>query len=117
MSKIITSDMNGLLNPQKDPYWDSPISRREVQEAVNQLAINDKRLADQNDTSNLVLNFLCEKANFTRQEIETWVESKKALLAKIKAGHEVAVAGGDLGRGASIAPATPAPEAPNEVQA
>ena len=106
MGKIIASDMNGLLNPQKDPYWDAPITRREVQEAVNQLAINDKRLADQNDTSNLVLNFLCEKANFTRQEIETWVEAKKALLAKIKSGHEAQVSGS--------APATPAPEAPSE---
>ena len=108
MGKIIASDMNGLLNPQKDPYWDAPITRREVQEAVNQLAINDKRLADQNDTSNLVLNFLCEKANFTRQEIETWVEVKKALLAKIKAGHAEAVAG------QVSEPAAPAPEAPSE---
>jgi hypothetical protein len=91
MGKIISSDMNGLLNPQHDPYWDASISRREVQEAINQLAINDKRLADQNDTSNLVLNFLCEKANFTREEIETWVEGKKAILAKIKAGHAKAV--------------------------
>lgn len=87
MAKIIQSDMNGLLNPQHDPYWDAPISRREVQEAVNQLAINDNRLSMQNDTSNLVLNMLCEKLKLTREEIDIWVAEKAAVLKKIKEGH------------------------------
>lgn len=87
MSKIIYSDMNGLLNPQHDQYWDSPISRREVQEAVNQLAINDNRLSMQNDTSNLVLNMLCEKLKLTREEIDIWVAEKAKVIEKIKAGH------------------------------
>lgn len=96
MSKVIESSMNGLLNPQHDSYWDAPITRREVQEAVNALAINDKRLAMQNDTSNIVLNMLCEHLKLTREQIDIWVAQKKEIMEKIKAGHAQAEASANL---------------------
>jgi len=74
------SPKDGLMNVPHDPYWDVPISRREVQEAVNQLAQNDAALAAQNDTSNIVLNYLCEKIGIERKEIDAWAAKKKLIL-------------------------------------
>lgn len=91
MSKIITSP-SGIVTPAHDPYWDSPITRREVQQAVNDIAYNEKNLNDMLDTSNIVLNFLAEKVGVTRAEIEVWVEKKKVQIAEVRAAQAKATA-------------------------
>lgn len=87
---------DGLLEPPHDAYWDAPITRREVQEAVNQLSENDRVLSLQNDTSNLVLNYLCEKANIKREELDAWVAEKQKLIVMVKAGILKPDASGEL---------------------
>ena len=81
-----TPSVDGLLQRPHDPYWDAPITRREVQEAVNQLATNDHNLSLQNDTTNLVVNFLCEQLGVKRETLDKWVEEKKKIIEMVKAG-------------------------------
>lgn len=83
--------VDGLLKPPHDPYWDGNITRREAQAAVDQLSQNDKALADQNDTTNLMVNFLLEKLGVTRAEADAWIAKKaeeinrrKAMLLKME---------------------------------
>lgn len=76
--QLLDNSADGLVQPAHDPYWDAPVTRREAQGAINDLAVNDKNLAMQNDTTNIVVNFLCERLNITRAEIDAWVEKKKA---------------------------------------
>ena len=86
----------GLLQRPHDPYWDSSISRREVQEAVNQLAENDRVLSMQNDTTNIVMNFLCEKIGVKREEIDKWVAEKKKVIEMQQKGILKPDENGDL---------------------
>jgi hypothetical protein len=84
MSSIII-DPNGAgnsgLKQAHHPYWDAPITRREVQQAVNDIAENENALQNMCDTSNIVLNLVCEKLNITRAEIDVFAERKKAEIA------------------------------------
>jgi hypothetical protein len=76
---------NGLLEVPHDPYWEGPISRREVQEAVTQLAADNKALVDMLDTTNIMINFILEeKLQLKREELDAWVNKKKAQLARQK---------------------------------
>lgn len=79
MSKIIT-DSSGLVKQPHDPYWDGPITRREVQGAVNALAMNDKELFLQATTARFIINMYAEKLNITPGELQAWVDQKKAEL-------------------------------------
>jgi len=93
MGRILT-DSRGLIDQPKDPYWDSPLTRREMQIAVNQLSENDMALTNMCDTASIVLNFICEeKLNVKREELDAYVEKKKAeMLAQIvarKAAEEI----------------------------
>ena len=91
MGKIIT-DARGLISQPRDPYWDAPVSRREAQKAVNDLALNDQELTNRCDTLSIVLNFILEdKLGIKdRKELDAFVEKKKAELAKIEAQMEAA---------------------------
>lgn len=74
-------DPNGSgIRHARDPYWDAPITRREVQQAVNDISLNENALQNMCDTANIVLNFLCEKNGVTRGEIDAYVAKKKAEI-------------------------------------
>lgn len=77
MSSIIL-DSSGILKQPKDPYWDAPLTRREAQKAINDLAYNEMELTNRSDTASIVLNLLCEKLNVTRGELDAYVAKKKA---------------------------------------
>lgn len=79
MSRIIT-DSSGLVKQPHDPYWDGPITRREVQGAVNTLALNDNELFLQSTTARFIMNLFAEKLNVTKGELEAWIAQKKAEL-------------------------------------
>lgn len=79
MTQIIT-DPSGLVKHPHDPYWDGAISRREVQGAVNTLALNDKELFLQATTARFIMNLFAEKLNVTAGELQAWVDQKKAEL-------------------------------------
>ena len=101
----------GFLQRPHDPYWDEPITRREVQEAVNQLAENDRVLSMQNDTTNIVMNFLCEKIGVKREEIDKWVAEKKKVIEMQQKGILKPDENGDL---KAVMPPESAPAATQE---
>ena len=75
-----------LLQRPHDPYWDSPLTRREAQRMINKLAANDSELMGMSDTAALILNYLCEvKLKVKREDVEVYVEAKKLQLAEARA--------------------------------
>jgi hypothetical protein len=73
-----------LVQAPHDPFLDGPITRREVDQAFIMLS-------QQDDTTNLMVNFLLEKIGVSRQEMEAWVKAKadeinrqRALLARMQ---------------------------------
>jgi len=80
VSNLIIDPNGAGLKHAHDPYWDAPITRREVQQAVNDISMNENALQNMCDTSNIVLNFLCEKMNVTRGELDAYVAKKKAEI-------------------------------------
>jgi len=91
MSKLII-ESSGLVTPAHDPYWDAPITRREVQQAINEMAENDRELTMRADTANIVLNFLMEKQGITRVEVDAWIVQKKTQIAAARAAQVEAAA-------------------------
>lgn len=87
MNKIIT-DARELVKQPHDPYWDAPITRREVQQAVNDIAQNENALSNMQDTCNIILNLVCQKLNITRPEIDAYVESLRGKLKPAEAANE-----------------------------
>lgn len=76
---------SSLVEQPYDKYWDAPITRREVQRAINKLSQNDSELMAMADTAALVLNFLCEAhLKIKREDIEVYVEAKKLQLAEAR---------------------------------
>lgn len=91
MSSLIIDPSGSGLKPVHDKYWDAPITRREVQQAVNDIAVNENALQNMCDTSNIVLNFLCTKLNVTRGELDAYVAKTKAeVAAQIEAQNKAA---------------------------
>lgn len=90
MSSLIIDSSGSGIKQARDPYWDSPITRREVQGAVNDIALNENALQNMCDTANIVLNFLCEKNNVTRGELEAYVAKKKAEIEAAVAAQKSA---------------------------
>lgn len=86
MGRILT-DTRGLVTQPKDPYWDSPLTRREMQVAVNQLSENDMALTNMMDTMSIVLNFILEDKLGVkdRTELDAFVARKKAELEALRA--------------------------------
>lgn len=84
MSNLIADPSAPLIREPKHPYWDAPLTRREGQLAINEMAENDQELSNRADTTHIVLNFICERLNITRGEIEAYVERKKAEIKAIR---------------------------------
>lgn len=84
------ADASGLITRPYDKYWDGPITRAEVQRAVNQLATNDMVLMNMQDTACIVMNYIAEKLGVTRKELDDFVETKKAQLAVLREATKAA---------------------------
>ena len=87
LTNLIT-DARGLVKEAHDPYWDAPITRREVQKAVNDLCMNQNELTNMIDTANIVLNFLCEKLGVTRADLDKYVEEGQIKVAAMRKALE-----------------------------
>jgi hypothetical protein len=93
-SLILQPGQKELITPAHDPFWDSPISRREVQKVFNKLGANDAELIGMADTAALLINFIFERKLGAktpeemislRQEMDAYVEVKKAQMAEMRA--------------------------------
>ena len=84
MSNLILGPNDSPIQRPKDPYWDAPITRYEVQKAVNALALNDNELTNRSDTVFIVVNFLCEKLGITPGELEVYRDKKKAEIVAMQ---------------------------------
>src|ERR1700678_1409635 len=104
MGKLILAPTESPIQQPFDKYLDSPMVRREALTLFRKLAFNDSELMGMSDTAALMLNFIFEKklgANTPealvalRQEIDAYVEVKKAQLQemrdKMKAAAEAGV--------------------------
>lgn len=100
MSSIILDPSAPLVKEPYDKFWDSPPTRRELRIVMGKLGMNDSELMGMVDTLNLVVNYLCEKSSVTREELEAYVEQKKAEMQSL--------------RDAAVAQVGTAPEAVNE---
>lgn len=87
MGKIIT-DPSGLVSSPIDPSWHKPATRLEVQKFANILSETDEVLYTRSETAFIVINFLAEKLGVTKEELEAYVERKKAEAAEYKAKAE-----------------------------
>ncbi|SRR6266851_9166762 len=91
MSKLIVDPSDSPIQKPYDKYWDSPPTRRELQNAFNKLGNNDSDLMAMVDTNCLVVNYLCERLSVTRGELDAYVEKKAAeVLAMQKAADNQA---------------------------
>lgn len=91
MGNIIT-DSNDLIKQPDDKFWSAPVSRRAFQTELHKIG---KHLADlwaAADTAGIMLNFIMEKKLMgdqtpeqLREEVEKFVEEKKAQLAALRA--------------------------------
>lgn len=89
MSNLILDSSDSPIKRPFDKFWDTPPTRAEVMKVINDLALNDNILSNRADTSHIVINLLCEKANITPGELDAYVQKKiaevQALSAKIQA--------------------------------
>lgn len=88
MSNLIVDPSASLIKEPKHPYWDAPVTRREAQLAINQMAENDQELTNRADTGHIILNLICEKLNITRGEIDAYVERKRAEILALREAAE-----------------------------
>jgi hypothetical protein len=82
MSLIL--DANSPIQPAFDPYWDKPMTRREAHVLFMKLASNDNELTGMADTASILLNFLCEKLEVKREDVDTYVARKHVELAAMR---------------------------------
>ena len=99
MSKLILDPTNNAspIQPAFDPYWDKPMTRREAHVLFMKLAGNDNELMGMADTASILINYICEKLEVKREDVQTYVDRKteqlKAMREQLKAK---AAAGEDL---------------------
>ena len=86
MSSILHG--SDLVEKPYDKFWDEKPSRREMQAAFQKLGNNDAELMSMVDTNCLVVNYLCEKLNVTREDLEIYVAKQKEKLAALKVPTE-----------------------------
>jgi hypothetical protein len=104
MSSLIL-DANSPIQPAFDPYWDKPMSRREAQVLFRKIGNNQTELHMGLDTVNIVANFLCDKLNVTRGELDAYADKKKAeAQAWAEAQNKTQETNNDLGRTESVQP-------------
>ena len=98
MSSLIL-DGNSPIQPAFDQYWDKPMSRREAQVLFSKIGRNQTELCMGLDTVNIVANFLCDKFNVTRGELDAYADRKKAeAQAWSEAQNKTQEPSNDLGR-------------------
>lgn len=89
MSQLIVDPQNSPVQPSFDKYWDSPMTRREARVMFNKLGMNDSELMGMADTASILINFICEKLEIKRDDVQAYVDRKteelKAMRAKMKA--------------------------------
>ena len=78
MSNLILNPNENPIQPAFDPYWDKPMTRREAQVLFSKIGRNQTELCMGLDTVNIVANFLCDKFNVTRGELDAYADKKKA---------------------------------------
>jgi hypothetical protein len=78
MSNLIIDANDSPIQPAFDPYWDKPMSRREAQVLFRKIGNNQTELHMGLDTVNIVANFLCDKFNVTRGELDAYASRKMA---------------------------------------
>jgi hypothetical protein len=90
MSKLIT-DPSALVQSPPDEFWDKPVSRRAFQAELNKIGRHLADLWAAADTAGIMLNFIMEKKLMgdqtpeqQRDEIEAYVEQKKAQLEALR---------------------------------
>ena len=86
MSSILHG--SDLVEKPFDKFWDGNPTRREMQTAFQKLGSNDAELMSMVDTNCLVVNYLCEKLNVTRADLEVYVAKQKEKLVALKASTE-----------------------------
>jgi hypothetical protein len=80
--------MPSLIEQPYDKYWDGNPTRREIQRMAIKLGSNDSELMAMVDTNCLVVNYICEKLNVTREDLEVYVAKQKALVAAMKESQD-----------------------------
>src|SRR5271157_6281663 len=96
MSNLIVDPNDSPVEQPFDKYWDKPMIRREAQVLFKKIGNNQTELYMALDTANIVTNFLCEKLNVTRGELDAYVEKKKAeAQAWVDAQQKTQEASGD----------------------
>ena len=90
MSSII--DPSSPIQAPPDAFWDKPVSRRAFQHELHRIGVHIANLWAAADTAAILLNFIMEKRLLgdqtpeqQRDELEAYVEEKKAQLAAIRA--------------------------------
>ena len=104
MSSII--DPSSPIQAPPDAFWDKPVSRRAFQQELNKIG---KHLADlwaAADTAGILLNFIMEQKLMgdqtpeqQRDEVEAYVEEKKAQLVALRAAAIAQVGGNESSNG------------------
>lgn len=85
MSSLIQDPNAPLVREPYDQFWDGPPKRREMQAAFIKLGRNDADLMLMVDNLNLVVNYLCEKQGVTKEDLDKYVEEKKAQMEALRA--------------------------------
>lgn len=82
---IIDPTEKQLINPAFDKYMDGPVTRRELQAALDHFSKHLDALYATSDTQHIVINFLAEeKLNVTKDELLAYVQKKRQeMLAAI----------------------------------
>jgi hypothetical protein len=101
MSSLIL-DSNSPIQPAFDPYWDKPMSRREAHRLFMKLASNDNELTGMADTASILINFLCEKLEVKREDVDAYVARKHLELAAMREKMRVEEKSNDLGSEAKV---------------
>jgi hypothetical protein len=74
-----------LIEKPFDKFWDNSPTRREMQKAFQKMGENDAELMGMCDTAALVLNFLAEKLEVKREDIDEYVKRKSAEVQAMRA--------------------------------
>ena len=98
MSNLIIDANDSPIQPAFDPYWDRPMSRREAQVLFRKIGNNQTELHMGLDTVNIVANFLCEKFNITRGELDAYASKKMAEAQAWAEKNKTQEPSNDLGR-------------------
>lgn len=80
-----------LIDPAYDKFLDGVPKRRELQATFHKIGIRMTEIMEGLDTQALVGNFLCDKLNVTREEIDAYVKRK---AEEIKTQQEDALKNG-----------------------